>query len=276
LTHLAWPTYNRATTRNTQPITGGMSVYKDYARVYDRSGQLAFSLRMIDYLKTLFCRHPVYGRTHLELACGTGTVAVAMAKAGWHVYGVDASADMLAQARAKIDEHRVDVILSQQDMRHFVIPAGVHLATCLYDSINYMLTNDDLLAVIRRVYNVLKPGGLFCFDMNTPYALEMLWDDETHVTESDGLTVIFRSKYDRRHQRVAVVATVFEREGDTYHKIVEEHVEQAYPMEQVATLLADTGFRIEAHYSCFTLRESDEETYRIMWVARKPGGPHAS
>ncbi len=249
------------------------AIYREYARVYDRSGQLAFSLRMIDYIKTLLCRHPANGRTLLELACGTGTVAVAMARAGWHVYGVDASAAMLAEARSKIETHQADVIVSQQDMRHFVIPERVHLVTCLYDSINYMLTSDDLAAVIRRAYDALEPGGLLLFDMNTPYALETFWDDDTHVTESEGLTVIFTSKYDERHQRSTVVATIFERKGDVYRKIVEEHVEQAFPMEHVATLLADAGFAIEAHYNCFSLRESNDETYRIMWVARKQGGP---
>ena len=59
-----------------------MAIYQDYAAVYDRSGQLAFSLKMIPYLARLLERHPVAGHTLLELACGTGTVAVAMAQAG--------------------------------------------------------------------------------------------------------------------------------------------------------------------------------------------------
>ena len=254
-----------------------MGTYQEYSKVYDRSGQLAFSLKMIRYLSTLLERHPVDGRRLLELACGTGTVAAAMAAAGWKVYGIDLSADMLFEARAKATEAAVTVVYSQQDMRSFVIPERVHLVTCLYDSMNYMLTGEDLLAVFRRVHAALEPGGLFLFDMNTAYALEVLWDDEVHYSDEQDITVIFRSRYDQGHQRITVVATVFDRQGELYRKIQEEHIEQAYPVEQVATLLTDVGFRAEAYYDCFSLLKAKDETFRIMWVARKgsPAGQRA-
>lgn len=248
-----------------------MAIYREYATVYDRSGQLAFSLRMVPYLRRLLQRHPVDGQVLLEVACGTGTVAMAMAEAGWRVYGVDASEEMLAQARAKAEEAGVEVTFSRQDMRHVVLPERAHLATCLYDSANYMLTGEDLAAVFRRVHALLEPGGAFMFDMNTAYALEALWDDETHVIDGPDLTVIFRSRYDSQRQRVTAVVTVFERVDGLYRRITEEHTEQAYPMEQVATYLTDVGFRVEAHYDCFTFEPSGEQSLRIMWVARKPG-----
>ena len=69
----------------------------------------------------------------------------------------------------------------------------VHLATCLYDSLNYMLTSDDLLAVFRRVYAALLPDGLFLFDMNTAWVMATLWDDETYFSDDDNLTVILKS-----------------------------------------------------------------------------------
>ncbi|NLD45018.1 MAG: class I SAM-dependent methyltransferase [Chloroflexi bacterium] len=248
-----------------------MQTYQEYAKVYDRSGQLAFSLKMIRYLNTLLERYPLEGRRLLELACGTGTVAAAMASAGWQVYGVDGSAAMLEEARAKAAAAGVSVAFSQQDMRSFRLDERVHLATCLYDSMNYMLSSEELLAVFRRVYAALEPGGLFFFDMNTAYALEVLWDDEVHYSDEPDITVIFRSRYDQRRQRITVVATVFDRQGELYRKIQEEHTEQAYPLEQVATLLTDVGFHVEAYYDCFSLLPADDETFRIMWVARKGG-----
>ncbi len=247
-----------------------MTQYGDYAQVYDRSGQLAFSLKMIRYLRTLLERHPVEGRRLLELACGTGTVAVAMAREGWHVHGVDGSDGMLAEARTKAAEAGVEIALSRQDMRTFSLPERVDLATCMYDSLNYMLTSDDLLAVFRRVYATLEPGGLFLFDMNTAYALAVLWDDEVHLSDDEDMTVIFDSQYEGQRQRVTVRATVFERQGALYRKIQEEHTEQAYPPEQVATLLTDAGFCVEAHYDCFSFVRAYDESYRIMWAARKP------
>jgi SAM-dependent methyltransferase len=256
--------------RDTKVTKGlPMSIYQDYARVYDASGQLAFSLKMITYLGRLVERHAPPGRIMLDLACGTGTVAVAQAQAGWRVYGIDGSAEMLAQARAKAESTGATVLWSQQDMRQFHLPRQMSLVTCLYDSINYMLTGDDLLAVFRRVFGALAPGGLFFFDMNTAWALATLWDDETYFTDGDDLSVVLQSRYDDRRQRAIVGVTCFERVGEFYRKIVEQHTEQAYPFEQVATLLIDAGFQLEAQYDCFSFREPGAETLRIMWVARK-------
>ena len=251
-----------------------MDIYRDYAAVYDASGQIAFSLRMVPYLQRLLEQHPVEGRTLLDLACGTGTVAIAFAEAGWRVYGVDGSAEMLAQARAKAEgmgpiAQGNAPIWSHQDMRHLVLPERVHLATCLYDSLNYMLTSEDLVAVFRGVYRALLSGGLFLFDMNTAWAMATQWDDETLVTDSEDLTVIFESTYDAERQRVSLIATLFQRVGELYRKIVERHVEQAYPEEHIATLLTDAGFRVEASYHCFRTTPPTPSTGRIMWVARK-------
>ena len=79
-----------------------MAIYRDYARVYDESGQLAFSLKMIPiWAGSSTATRPWAGM--LDLACGTGTVAISLAEAGWRVYGIDGSAEMLAQARAKAE-----------------------------------------------------------------------------------------------------------------------------------------------------------------------------
>jgi ubiquinone/menaquinone biosynthesis C-methylase UbiE len=247
-----------------------MAMYEEYASVYDASGQLAFSLKMIPYLQRLLEHHPVSGCTLLELACGTGTVAVSMAEAGWRVYGIDGSVEMLAQARAKAEENGVDVWWSQQDMRHFVLPERAHLATCLYDSLNYMLTSEDLYAVFRRVHDALQPGGLFLFDMNTAAVMATMWNGDTYFTDSDDLSMIMRSWYDDRRQRATVEVTCFERVGALYRKIVERHTEQAYPEEHVATLLVDAGFAVEARYDCFALHAPKPSSFRIMWAARRP------
>ena len=247
-----------------------MGIYEQYAAVYDQSGQLAFSHRMLPYLERLLKRHPAPGREVIELACGTGTVAIALARAGWRVLGVDASADMLAQAQAKLGGERLDIAWSQQDMRCLCVPAPAPLVTCLYDSMNYMLSDDDLLAVFAHVRDALLPGGLFLFDMNTLFALRSLWNDETYFTDGDDLAVVFKSRYDDRVQRATVRVTCFQRVDTLYRKITEEHTEQAYPPEHVATLLTDVGLTVEAQYDCFALRKPSPASFRIMFVARRP------
>jgi len=247
----------------------GVAIYEGYASVYDASGQLAFSVRMIEYLDQLLKIYTPPGRRWLELACGTGTVALAMARRGWQVTGVDGSPDMLAQARAKAALAEQEIPWLQQDMRQLQIAPRCDLATCLYDSLNYMLTSDDLAAVLQRVARCLCPGGLFLFDMNTAFALETFWGGQAYFEDRGDLAVAFSTRYSPSRQRTAVTVTWFEREADgRYRKRSEQHTEQAYPPEHVSTLLVDAGFQVLATYDCFTLRPPHEETSRIMWVAK--------
>jgi len=258
------------------PGEGSLNIYRGYASVYDASGQIAFSEQMIPYLRRVLEQHPVPMGEMVELACGTGTVAIAMALQGWKVIGVDGSEDMLAQARAKAEALGSALPVGQvawkhADMRRFTLGTTVNLVTCLYDSLNYMLTSDDLLTVFRHVSAALRPGGLFLCDMNTAYALETYWDEDAYVTDSPELTVIMASRHDYQLHRSIVTVTCFERVGEYYHKIQETHTEQAYPAEHVAELLTEAGLKVEASYTCFTFSPPDALTPRILWVARKPG-----
>jgi SAM-dependent methyltransferase len=270
--------YNRAIAPQNPETDGqALTIYNGYAHIYDASGQIAFSEQMIPYLRRLLERHPVRQRRMLDLACGTGTVAIAMALQGWQVTGVDASPHMLEQARAKaeaIGQEHLDNRLRwmQADMRRFRVREPVSLVTCLYDSLNYMLSSDDLQAVFRHVSAALEPGGLFLFDMNTAYALENYWEGQTYMTDTPDLTVVMASEHDYDLHRSTVTVTCFEREGDVYRKYIETHVEQAYPQEHVATLLSDVGLSVVNAYACFTFSPPEFDTTRILWVAQKPGG----
>lgn len=250
-----------------------MAIYDQYARVYDESGQIAFSLKMIPYLDQLLQRHPAPARSMLDLACGTGTVAVAFAQQGWEVYGVDASAGMLEQARRKAAQLGQSVVFSQQDMRQFVLPRPVGLVTCLYDSLNYMLTLEDLQLVFQRVAAALLPGGVFIADMNTHETLEHVWDNNTFFVEGKNLAIVLVSSYDPETELSTVDVVGFVRQDNgLYERFQERHVERAYENEQVEAALEAAGLHVEAAYECFGFEPPDEETGRVLWVARAGHG----
>jgi ubiquinone/menaquinone biosynthesis C-methylase UbiE len=253
--------------RYNQPMT----LYDHYARVYDDSGQIAFSLKMIPYLDELLQRHSVPGRSMLDLACGTGTVALSYAQQGWEVYAVDASTGMLDQARRKAQESGLAVTFSRQDMREFVLPHSVALTTCLYDSLNYMLTLEDLKKVLVRVSRMLVPNGLFLGDMNTQVTLEEVWGNNTFFVEREGMSLILRSGYEEGTglSTVHIVGFVQGPDG-SYSRFDEHHTEIAYDSEQVKAVFESTGLQLEASYECFQFSVPSPRSRRIMWVARKP------
>jgi predicted TPR repeat methyltransferase len=249
-------------------------IYDRYAPLYDASGQVRFALLVGVYLRELLARHPVAGRRALDLACGTGTLAMLLADEGWQVTGLDAAPAMLAQAEAKLAgasaAQRVRLVLG--DMRRVcdsLPPAGFDLVTCTYDSLNYMPSADDLAACFVSAAYALAPGGLFIGDMNTRHFLEFDWGQYL-VREQAGFVQIEQSHFDPQTAAATMVLTGFV--GDDlagYERFDEVHVEWAYPQETVDALLERAGLSVEARYDSFTTSPPAPRTQRIFWVARK-------
>jgi SAM-dependent methyltransferase len=252
-----------------------MPPYGRYAPLYDASGQVRFALLAHSYLGELLARHPAGGRRALDLACGTGTLALLLADDGWEVTGLDSAPAMLAQAMAKAagSPAASQMRFVEGDMRSLtgVVPAAsFDLATCIYDSLNYMLDEADLAACFAAAAYTLAPGGLYVADMNTCHFLEFDWGD-CLVREQEGYVQIERSAFDPARGTNAMLLTGFVGDDEAgYERFDELHVERAYPPEQVSALLEAAGLRVEAMYDSFTFAPPGPRTQRIFWVARRP------
>jgi ubiquinone/menaquinone biosynthesis C-methylase UbiE len=251
-------------------------IYNQYAAVYDQSGQFRFSWLMASYLQNVLQRHPVAGKYMLDLACGTGTLALLMAERGWHVTGLDASPAMLAQAQQKKAEAEPGQHINfvQGDMRHLagvVPPDSFHLVTCIYDSLNYLHSEADLAVCFGAVSSVLAPGGLFIGDMNTSHFLEHDWGTQEVLTYP-GYVQIGHSYFDPLRSTTTMYLTGFVGDDEQgYVRFDEVHTERAYPQATIANLLQQTGLYVEAVYDCFTFNPPYDTSQRLAWVVRKSG-----
>lgn len=115
----------------------------------------------------------------VELAVGTGRIAVPIARAGIRVIGVDSSPGMLAVAREAAEEagvsHLVD--LREGDLREPPVAERVPLVLCPFRSLLHMQTEDEKLRALRAAAALLAPGGRFAFDVFSPSREDI---SETH------------------------------------------------------------------------------------------------
>lgn len=249
-------------------------IYQHYAAVYDGSGQVRYALLVAPYLHELLQRHQLAGRKVIDIACGTGTLALLLAAEGYEVLGVDGSPDMLARAEAKTANNDLPgrVAFIHGDMRslsELVPPAIFDLATCTYDSLNYMLTEADLGACFVAAAHTLRPGGLYIADMNTRHFLEFEWGF-CDVREQSGYVQVERSYFDPADTTTTLWLTGFVGDDHNgYQRFDEVHRERAYPTETVAGLLESAGLRVEGYYDSFTHDPPGPRCQRIFWVARK-------
>jgi SAM-dependent methyltransferase len=115
----------------------------------------------------------------VELAVGTGRIAVPIAQAGLDVIGVDSSPEMLAVARAAAESASVSERLDLRvgDLREPPVRERVPLAICPFRSLLHMETEQEKLQALRSALGLLEPGGTFAFDVFAPSRDDI---DETH------------------------------------------------------------------------------------------------
>ena len=115
----------------------------------------------------------------VELAVGTGRIAVPIARAGVAVIGVDSSPEMLAEARAAAIAAGVSQLLDLRlgDLREPPVDERVPLAICPFRSLLHMETESEKLRALRAARELLERGGRFVFDVFAPSPEDI---QETH------------------------------------------------------------------------------------------------
>lgn len=215
--------------------------------------------RLAPHYDRLFTLHPAsYRRARRELrllrgvtsacdlACGTGTTAIELARRGIKTYAVDLSPAMCLVARKKADQAGVRLIVRQADMRTFSLPEPVDLVTCEFDAINHVPHKKDLVAVARAVARALRLGGWFYFDSNTRFHLEKNWPGTWWVEKPDAIMAM-RGSYDGRRAKACLNVEWLIREGNLWRRF-HEYVEEVWwtPKEIRKTLHAAGFGRIHA------------------------------
>lgn len=246
-----------------------MSAYGVFARWYDALTVNTQPKERAEYLRTLLCRlgHP--SGSLLDLACGTGSVTLELARAGYDITAADLSADMLAQARMKFDTAGLDALFLQQDMRELDLFGTVDCAICTLDSLNHLTEGADVARVFGRVSLFLNPGGVFIFDVNSVYKHNIILAENTFVYELDGLMLVWRNSRGEASAAVDMQLDFFEKEGALWRRYSEEFTERAYPAGIIASWLTSRGFEEPAIYGDFSFDPPAREEQRLIFAVRK-------
>ena len=176
-----------------------MSSYDALASSYDGLMADGSYLARADYLCRAFEKSRIPVHTVLDLACGTGTIACLLAQRGYEVTATDASEEMLTQAmqKAAVLEQPPLFLLQSMPRLHLLEPVDAVVSTL--DSLNYLTRVRDLQETFKKVYQTLKPGGAFIFDVNTPYKLRRM-DCQMYMDETEESYCVWRTFFSERTQ----------------------------------------------------------------------------
>lgn len=219
-----------------------MSAYGALAASYDALMADGAYRRRAAFLTRRLKRSPIPVHTVLDLACGTGTIACLLAQEGYEVVAADGSEEMLTQAAAKAAGLEHPPLFLLQAMPRLRLAQPVDAVVSTLDSLNYLTRERDLRETFRRVRRWLKPGGLFLFDVNTPYKFRRM-DGQLYMDEAEDSVCVWRTFFSEKTQVCAYQVDLFRLRPDgAWDRTFEEHRERAWSGEAIRRYLAEAGF----------------------------------
>lgn len=262
-----------------------MEAYTGFAQVYDLFMDNVPYEQWSRYLISLLKEYGVSQGLVLDLGCGTGKMTRLLAASGYDMIGVDSSQEMLeialeqelassSETERKFDSttprEPEDILYLCQDMREFELYGTVAAVVSICDSLNYILEEEELLAVFRLVNNYLDPGGVFIFDMNTLYKYRELLGETTICENRSEGSFIWENFFDEEDAVNEYDLTLYVRQEDgRYDRFEETHYQRGYEMEQIRRLLTAAGMEFVAAYDAFTREPPKEDSERIYVIAKE-------
>jgi SAM-dependent methyltransferase len=217
--------------------------------------------------------HGLRGRRAVDLACGTGRSSEPLLDLGFSLTAVDGSP---AMARLAEDRLGPGADVHVADLRLLPALGPYDLATCLCDSVNYLTEEDDLAAAFAGIAELLVPGGMLAFDVNTLVNHREGFSESWDV-EVGGAHVTWRGEGPPDLEPGGLTHAVVEvsRPGRPIASGV--HLQRNWPLETLAGHLAAAGLPLVAVRgqwpgAVFDLEADESRHPKLLLLARREGG----
>lgn len=240
--------------------------YTELADIYDRVMNHVDYTVWAEYVSIILERYGILRGHILEIACGTGSLALELHKLGLSITGTDLSHSMLRKAREKYQKAGIPSRLCVSSMNTLPFDFRFDAVLCIYDSINYMTTPGDFIATINGVSDVLRDGGIFVFDVCTIKNSELFFTDHSMVENFGDVRYERLCRFNRRGN-IQENHFVIQKNGRRY---VENHYQKIYRLVEISDMIAMTPLVECGRFDDMSLLPGNEDSERVHFVLQKP------
>lgn len=222
------------------------------------------------HLARLWRRFGADPRSVLEIGSGTCPFARrSVFPKGARVVYSDLSPFMLSRAAEGPDAVEAARVAANALSLPFKGPFD--LCLMIYDAFNYLMTEDDVARCLAEVRRVLRPGGLFLFDVTTEANSRKHFEDMLDFGELEGMTYVRESRYDREARLQRNDFTFFTGRGEgEWRRHKESHQQRIWRLSRLKALAKKAGLSVEGCFDGFTFKPGTEQSERIHIVLRRP------
>lgn len=244
--------------------------YETFAFVYDAIMDDSLYDQWLHFTE----RHCNGKQQVLELACGTGILALRLAQSGFDVTALDLSDEMLSIASERFNEafgeQENPIQLMQGNMLALSDVGQYDLVTCYSDSLCYMENEDDVQRVFSEVYGILNDDGRFIFDVHSDYKMTQLFPGFSFHDETEDYAFLWDSYEDEAPLSIVHELSFYVRdEDDRFVRYLEDHHERTYPLDVYQQMLTTAGFSKVEVYADFTDEAPNDTSERWFFVCQK-------
>lgn len=205
-----------------------------------------------------------------DLACGTASLSFELEKLGYTVTGCDISEQMLTVAMEKKYQSDSAIMLVRQDITALSLPGKADVFVCSLDALNHLKNLKAVKSVFASVAGYLTDGGLFIFDMNTPYKHREVLKDNAFIHDTDDVFLAWQNEYHDADCSVDITLDFFApNDRGVYERYTEEFTERAYEQAVIEELLSSCGLTLIGIYDDLSENAPSERTERILHCAEK-------
>lgn len=225
-----------------------------------------------DYLDEIILMHQPMARSILELACGTGTIALSLEELDcYKISATDGSPDMIRIAKKKADEADSRIDFRTMNFLDLSFEEKFDVVYMVFDSLNYLHKKEEIIQLHRQVKSILNPDGIFVYDFTTPRnsrkAIRFLDNESKDINGQFRYhrKSSFNAK-ERIHTNKFHIEKLNENTGNIVEKFEEQHQQKIYTLEEIKSAINQTDFDIIQAYDGFELKPAHRNSLRITMV----------
>ena len=242
-------------------------VFAPYFDAWQRSFGCAYDELVLPRVERALARHAPAATRVLDLGIGTGDLAIALARRGLDVVGVDCAPAMLAVARAKAAAAGVRLTLVAEDLRRLRLDVPADVALCIYTVMNQLTGDGDLGRALAAVRSSLVPDGLFVFELNRPASYARYWSGEHAVDLGDAVIV-------RTHRRRAgspvidAEVSIRRRTCGGFDEVTDHIAQRPYEDAEIEGALQKADFAV-VERELYDPFDAGEAPTKALWVCKR-------
>ena len=220
--------------------------YNEFAYFYDEFNGEADYDALFAYVLRKLKENGIQNGIVADFGCGTGDLTLMLSQAGYDVIAVDQSEEMLAVLRDKADQLGIadGLLLLRQNLLELDLFGTIRAAVSTFDTYSHIGPWQNFEKAIRRAAFFMEKGGVFLFDLNTPYKNRQVLGENLFTFEGPDASCRWQNQYLAEEQAVEISIDIHY--NDTDEDFHEQFKEYSYELQQVTQALEKYGFAVQS------------------------------